>query len=583
MSILIKVVPFIVIIVVNVLAQDARFKASMLAPYILIAILILLINLTVVFILKRNDYFAFGVSSVALFGSASVFLFPNIGQFYLEHIIEGLYFGLFLMATLPLIFRIRPFTFFISAKNYPHTIIKSNNFLKLNNLMSAIWAFLFVLGIIFTAIPYSNDVAIQTIIATLIPITILVTVGIPINKYLPDYLMQHVSGERIIFSSLAEAGEAMPYGLSKELSRGLDTVIQFELTGEEAGTSHIIIKDQKCEFKQEPHPNPNTIVKADSKIWLEIVNNKLSGDKAFLNKMFEIEGDSTILLIFSDLFVPKNLQDLEKYEPRKIEYDYKTFEPNKIKNIVVFDGGPRNRKFSKTTFMVDNFIAGAKSVGAEVDYYKLSWLNIHRCDGCYTCWTKTPGECIHKDDMTELRNKYREADLVIFASPLYIFNVTGVLKTFMDRLLPILKPYMLLDEKGYIKHPDRFPEKGDQGFVVFSASGFPDVEHNFDGLQGMFRLWDSHNENTHLMGEFYMPAAEIIVQPVYENRRKVIADACFNAGKDVVTKGKIEKKYMQIVSSPGVTRTRFQKQANYFWETLDDKGRYLKEVPKLNT
>jgi len=69
------------------------------------------------------------------------------------------------------------------------------------------------------------------------------------------------------------------------------------------------------------------------------------------------------------------------------------------------------------------------------------------------------------------------ADLVIFASPLYIFNVTGIMKTFMDRLLPILKPYMLIDKKdGHISHPDRYPELGEQGFVVFSAAGFPDVD-----------------------------------------------------------------------------------------------------------
>jgi len=581
MSAIIRFIPFIAVIALNVLAQATRYKANMLVHYILIVVSILLINLLTAFILKRKDYFVFGISGVALIGSTSVFIFPNIGQFYLENIIEGLYFGMFLMASLPLILKIKPFTFFISTKKYPQVIVNSNNFLKLNNLMSAIWAFLFVLGIIFTAIPYSNDEVLQTIIATLVPIVILINVGIPLNKYLPDYLMQNASGERIIFSSLAEAGEAMPYGLSKELSKGLNTVVQFELTGEEAGTAHIIIKNQKCEFKQEAHPNPNTIIKADSKIWLDIVNNKLSGDKAFLNNMFEVEGDANILLIFSDLFAPKNLQDIAKYKPRTIEYNYKCFGPGKIKNIVVFDGGPRGKKFSKTTFMVDNFVAGAESAEATVYYYKLSKHKIHHCIGCYTCWTKTPGECIYKDDMIELRKKYREADLVIFASPLYIFNVTGILKNFMDRLLPILKPYMLLDERGYIKHPDRFPDQGEQGFVVFSASGFPDVKHNFDGLQGMFRMWDSHNENTHLMGEFYMTAAEIIVQSVYEKRRKMIADACYNAGKDVVEKGRIDKKYMQTVSFPGVSRTRFQKQADYFWETLDGKARYLKEVPIL--
>ena len=582
MTVLIRSVPFIAVIILNVLAQAARYRANMLVPYVLIVDSILLINLLMAFIFKRKDYFVFGISGVALIGSASVFIFPEIGQFYLAHIIEGLYFGLFIIAILPLILKIKPFTFFISAKKYPQVIVNSNNFLKLNNLMSGIWALLFLLGIIFTALPYSNDEVWQTIIATLVPIVILIAVGIPLNKYLPGYLMQNAPGERIIFSSLAEAGEAMPYGLSKELSRGLDTVVQFELTGEEAGTAHIIIKNQKCEFKQEAHPNPNTTIKADSKIWLNIVNNKLSGDRAYLNKMFEVEGDPTIMLIFSDLFAPKNLRDVARYEPRKLDYDYRGFEPGKIKNIVVFDGGPRNKKYSKTSFMVDNFIAGAESAGANVDFFKLKDHKINHCVGCYTCWTKTPGECIYNDDMTELRKKYREADLVVFASPLYIFNVTGIFKDFMDRLLPILKPYMLIEEKGYIKHPDRFPEKGEQGFVVFSASGFPDVEHNFDGLQGMFRLWDSHNEHTHLMGEFFMPASEVIVQPVYEKRREMIAEVCYKAGKEIVEKGIIDKKYMQAVSFPGVTRTRFQKQADYFWETLDGKARYLEEVPILN-
>ena len=583
MNVIIRSIPFMAVILLNVLAQASRYKVDMLEPYILAMAAILLINLLFAFIVKRKDYFAFGISGVALLGSASVFILPEVGRFYLENIIEGLYLGLFLMAIVPVIIKIKPFTYFIAQEDYPQVIANSNNFLKLTNLMSVIWAFLFALGVILTAIPYSNDIAWQTVIATIVPITFLLTVGLPLNKYLPDYLMQNAPGERIIFSSIAEAGEAMPYGLSKDLSEGIDTVIQFELTGEEAGISHLIIKDKACKFIQGPHPKPETTIKADSKIWLDIVNDKLAGDKAFLNKMFEVEGDATILLIFSDLFAPKNLQDIAKYEPRKIEYDYKSFTPKKIKNIVVFDGGPRTKKFSKTSFMVDHFVAGAKSVGATIDYFKLRDHKIKHCSGCFTCWTKTPGECIYNDDMTELRKKYRKADLVIFASPLYIFNVTGILKDFMDRLLPLVKPYMLLDEKGYVKHPDRFPEKAEQGFVVFSASGFPDVEHNFDGLQGMFRMWDSHNEHMHLMGEFYMPAAEMIVQPIYDNRRELIERACFNAGKDVVEKGRIDKKYMQEVSFPGVSRTRFQKQSNYFWETLDGKARYLKEVPKLNT
>ena len=156
------------------------------------------------------------------------------------------------------------------------------------------------------------------------------------------------------------------------------------------------------------------------------------------------------------------------------------------------------------------------------------------------------------------------------------------MKTFMDRLLPVLQPYMLLDEKdGHITHPDRYPELGEQGFVVFSASGFPDVDNNFDGLKGMYRAWDTHNENSHLMGEFFLPAAEMLPQPVYKNRRDLVEKSCFEAGVQVVKESKIDFKYMSDVSNPRVTSKTFQHQADIFWETLDGKKSYLREIIKL--
>jgi len=579
---IIKIVPFAGVITLNILAEAGRFKIDMLKPFVLIIGAILLLNLIAAIYLKVKDYFTYGISAVALLGSASVFVIPSAGQFYLENIIVGLYLGLFSAAFFPPLFKIKPFTYYISEKDYPDVISNSEQFLKINNIMSCIWSVLFAIAMFLTALEYSNDSGLQIIISTLIPIAVLLVIGIPANKILPQKLMQIVPAPRIIFSSIKEAFQAMPYGLNKKLAKGIDTIVQFKLTGDEPGIAHLIIKNQECKFIEKPHPNPATIIKADSKIWLDITNSKLSGDKAHINKMFEVVGDASIMLVFGDLFAPINEVDVAKYKPREMNYNYKTFAPDKIKRIVVFDGGPRNSKFSKTKFMVDNFIEGSKKAGAEVEYFKLKDYKINHCTGCYTCWTKTPGKCIYKDDMTVFLKKYREADLVVFASPLYIFNVTGILKTFMDRLLPILKPYMLLDEKGYIKHPDRFPEAGEQGFVVFSAAGFPDVDHNFDGLEGMFRMWDSHNENMHLMGEFFMTASEIVVQPVFKQRKDSIKEACQKAGEQVVKEGKIDKEHMQIVSFPGVTRAKFQTQADYFWETLDDKAQYLKEVPKFD-
>jgi len=387
-------------------------------------------------------------------------------------------------------------------------------------------------------------------------------------------------GFKFKFESIEDAFIIMHYGLNKKLAKGVDAVVQFELTGEEEQKSHLIIKNQKCQYIKSLHPNPTVTIKADSKLWLGIINGEIDSIKAYLEKKYEMVGDASIMLNFDKLFDASASVKVIKDRPQ--DYNYKSFEPKKIKNIVVFDGGARNKKLSKTTLMVDKFIEGAKSAGANVEEYKLSKLDIHQCDGCYMCWTKIAGECVHKDIMTELREKYRSADLVIFASPLYIFNVTGIMKTFMDRLIPLLKPYMLLDEKdGHISHPDRFPELGEQGFVVFSASGFPDVDNNFDGLKGMYRAWGSHNENTYLMGEFFLTASEMLPQPVYKNRKELVEESCFKAGVQVINQGFIDYQYMANVSNPKVDNRTFQNQADNFWANLDGKRSYLKKIIKL--
>jgi hypothetical protein len=182
--------------------------------------------------------------------------------------------------------------------------------------------------------------------------------------------------------------------------------------------------------------------------------------------------------------------------------------------------------------------------------------------------------------MPDLLLKFRRADLIVFASPLYIFNVTGIMKTFMDRVIPNSTPYMIVDET-VTRHPARYPEDRDQGFVVFSAAGFPEVEHNFDGLKGMFRCMHSHFEKAFLMGEFYLPAAETIMQPVYSERLLMVEEACRTAGRQAVEEGKIDIEWMDAVARVPISRETFGRQADWYWESLDGKGSYLKRAPRI--
>ncbi len=435
------------------------------------------------------------------------------------------------------------------------------------------------MAFVLVQIEYSPYSATNMMISNAMAFLPQIIIGIPASIYLPIWFMKKPSS-KLRFDSLKDAFSAMPYGLNKEFAKDIDVVVQFILSGDEAQESYLIIKNQKCEYLKGIYENPTVTIKSDSKIWLDITNGDIDGANAYIDKKYDMEGDASVMLNFDKLF--DTSAKLETTQDRPQDYDYKTITSKKIKNIVIFDGGARNKKLSKTTLMVDKFIEGAKSAGANVEEFKLSKLDIHSCDGCFMCWTKIPGECVHKDIMTQLREKYRSADLVIFASPLYIFNVTGIMKTFMDRLLPTLKPYMLIDEKdGHISHPDRYPELGEQGFVVFSAAGFPDVDGNFDGLKGMYRAWDSHNENTHLLGEFFLTAAEMLPHTVYKKRRDAVEKACFDAGVQVVNDGKIDYKYMSTVSNPTVDNKTFQNQADNFWASLDGKKSYMKEVPKI--
>ncbi len=580
MKAIIKNLPFASIIILNILTEASMHSLEAVKPFVLLINIILIVNLLLAMKMKISTYFMFGLTGVAILGGISVFAFPAFGEIYLHNIIVGLYLGLFIVATFPPLLKMKPFTFEFSAKDYPKAIVEGSQFLKINLILNYIWALIFALSIVLTKIKYSSNSGIQTIVSTVVPIMLQVIIGIPLTVKLPKILMQKVKGEQLHFSSIKELFQAMPFGLNAKKAEGVYELIQFKLSGKEPTNGYLTIKNKECTYTEGIAENPKTTIISDSELWLKISNNEVSGDAALINKEYSVEGDASILLNLSNLFSSADEPVLKVNKPAKSEFKYKIFEPNRIKKAIVFDGGPRSEKLSKTTFMVNNFSKGLQESGAEVEYIKLKDKKINPCSGCYECWTRTPGECIYKDDMTELRQKIRKADLVIFSSPLYIFNVTGIMKNFLDRLLPNIKPYMLIKD-GQTMHPHRFEEDNEQGFVVFSAAGFPEVEHNFDGLKSSFRCFSSHMEKAFLMGEFFLPAAEIIVHPIYKKLRDNIAKICQTAGKQIVNEGKIDVDLMTELASTNISKTTFQSQGDNFWKSMDGKKSYLKEVPKF--
>ena len=96
--------------------------------------------------------------------------------------------------------------------------------------------------------------------------------------------------------------------------------------------------------------------------------------------------------------------------------------------ILSINSSPRGGGQSKTELMLNHLVQGMLDAGGEVEVVNLRRKKIKNCIGCFTCWTKTPGTCIHKDDMTnEIFPKLLASDLVVYATPLYYHFMNGAM------------------------------------------------------------------------------------------------------------------------------------------------------------
>ena len=90
------------------------------------------------------------------------------------------------------------------------------------------------------------------------------------------------------------------------------------------------------------------------------------------------------------------------------------------------------RAGSNSDMLADQFIEGAKSVGNEVEKISLAGKNIQFCKGCLAC--QKLGRCIISDDVNDIMAKVLVADVVCWATPIYYYEMSGQMKTLIDRM-----------------------------------------------------------------------------------------------------------------------------------------------------
>ncbi|AGA68420.1 multimeric flavodoxin WrbA [Desulfitobacterium dichloroeliminans LMG P-21439] len=104
-------------------------------------------------------------------------------------------------------------------------------------------------------------------------------------------------------------------------------------------------------------------------------------------------------------------------------------------NVIAVNGSPR-KKWNTAT-LLQEALKGAQSVGAETELVHLYDLNFKGCISCFICKqrnTKYLGHCALKDDLTPLLEKILISDVLLLGSPIYFGNVTGEMRSFLERL-----------------------------------------------------------------------------------------------------------------------------------------------------
>ena len=116
-----------------------------------------------------------------------------------------------------------------------------------------------------------------------------------------------------------------------------------------------------------------------------------------------------------------------------------------MKNILIIQSGGRPN--GNTAQLINSFIAGAKECGHSIELISLIKNEVKGCLGCNACRYGKP--CIQKDSFNNLIPRIKDADCIVFASPLYFWTISSRIKAFIERF------YCIAEEDP---NPDK-PEK----------------------------------------------------------------------------------------------------------------------------
>jgi len=221
-----------------------------------------------------------------------------------------------------------------------------------------------------------------------------------------------------------------------------------------------------------------------------------------------------------------------------------------------------------TALILNPFIDGMREMGADVELLHTKTLDIRPCLGRLECFVR--GACIQQDDMQMVLPKLQDADVWVFATPVYWGGAAAAMKNLIDRMTPFGNPEFGI-RNGHSYHSLRDEVK--RGMAVLVATcGFWELD-NFDPLIDYMKTFCQHAEREYvgaLLRPHSMPFMGMVKtgKPVDD-----ILEAARSAGRELVTNGKIAADVLDTIGRPLMPLEAFVKVANEKWQQAIDAGR----------
>ena len=135
----------------------------------------------------------------------------------------------------------------------------------------------------------------------------------------------------------------------------------------------------------------------------------------------------------------------------------------RMKKVLIIQGGGRPN--GNTSQLVGAFVKGAEEAGHQVETISLLKNEVKGCLGCNACRYGKP--CIQKDSFNDMIPKIKEADLLVFASPLYFWTISSRIKAFIERFYCIAEE----DPNPPLGRYEKYPIK-DSALLLTAADNF---------------------------------------------------------------------------------------------------------------